>query len=128
VCAVDFCSSFAELRRWKLNVTAPAASDAPAITTQPSNASVNVGQTASFTVVASGSTPLTYQWQKNASAIAGATSATYTTPATAMSDDGSQFKVLVSNSAGSATSNPATLNVSAASVCPRLRSNRRMRA
>ena len=90
----------------------------PAITTHPSNASVNEGQTATFTVVASGSAPLTYQWQKNASAIAGATSATYTTPATATSDDGSQFKVVVSNSAGSATSNPAMLNVSAASAVP----------
>ncbi len=91
---------------------------APSITTQPTNASVNVGQTATFTVVASGSVPLSYQWQKNDSAIAGATSASYTTPGTAMSDDGSQFKVVVSNSAGSATSNPATLSVSAASVVP----------
>lgn len=91
---------------------------APAITAQPSNASITAGQTATFTVVASGSPPLAYQWQVNASAIAGATSASYTTPATATSDDGSQFKVVVSNRAGSVTSNPATLNVSAASVVP----------
>ncbi len=85
---------------------------APAITTQPTSLTVLAGQTATFKVVAVGAAPLSYQWQKNGSDISGATSATYTTPATAATDNGSQFKVVVNNSVGSATSNPATLMVS----------------
>lgn len=93
-------------------------STAPAITTQPSDVAATVGGTASFTVVASGSTPLTYQWQKNGTAISGATSATYTTPALQLTDDGSMFTVVVTNSAGSVTSNSAKLTVSAVSSSP----------
>ena len=85
----------------------------PAITTQPSSQTVTVGQTATFSVVASGTAPLTYQWQNGATAISGATSANYTTPATTSADNGSQFSVVVSNSLGSITSNSATLTVSA---------------
>jgi hypothetical protein len=83
----------------------------PAITAHPSNITVNGGQPATFTVTANGSSPLAYQWQKNDSAISGATSVSYTTPATTSADDGSTFKVVVSNAAGSATSNSATLTV-----------------
>ena len=88
----------------------------PSITTQPANQTVTAGQTASFSVSATGAMPLTYQWQKNGSAISGATAATYTTPATTSADNGAQFKVVVSNSKGSATSNAATLTVTAASA------------
>ncbi len=91
---------------------------APTITTQPANQTVIVGQTASFSVVASGTAPLTYQWKKNGSAISGATSASYTTPATVIGDNGATFSVVVTNSAGSATSNNATLTVNAAAVAP----------
>jgi hypothetical protein len=87
---------------------------APSITTQPSSQSVVVGQTATFSVAATGTTPLSYQWQKGTTPITGATSATYTTPATISADDGTQFQVVVSNSVGSATSNAATLKVNAA--------------
>src|SRR6266699_5260464 len=48
---------------------------APPITTQPGNQTVVAGQTASFTVVAAGTAPLGYQWQKNGASIAGATAA-----------------------------------------------------
>jgi len=89
----------------------------PSITGQPANQSVTPGQTATFTVGATGTAPLTYQWQKNGTAILGATSSSYTTPPTASSDDGSQFTVVVSNTAGSATSKAATLTVNAASAC-----------
>ena len=65
-----------------------------------------------FSATATGSNPLTYQWQRNRTAISGATSASYTTPAATTTDDGAQFQVVVSNSTGSATSNPATLTVS----------------
>ena len=63
---------------------------------------------------ASGTAPLTFQWRQNGRAISGATSATYTTPPTTASDNAAQFTVVVSNSAGSATSNSATLTVNAA--------------
>ena len=86
----------------------------PSITTQPSNQTVTAGQTATFTVTATGTAPLSYQWQKNGANIAGATSSSYTTPATTASDSGSMFRVVVTNSAGSATSNAATLTVNPA--------------
>src|SRR5580704_12525263 len=71
------------------------------ITTQPANQSVSVGQGATFTVSASGSTPITYQWQKKAANIMGATAASYTTPPTAATDSGTMFNVVVSNAMGS---------------------------
>src|SRR6266849_6508189 len=49
-------------------------STAPAITSQPTGRTVAVGQIASFSVAASGTAPLSYQWQKNGAAISGATS------------------------------------------------------
>ncbi len=84
---------------------------APAITTQPASQTVGVGTAATFTVVASGSATLAYQWRKNGTAISAATTASYTTPATTTADNGSTFSVVVSNSAGSVTSNSATLTV-----------------
>jgi hypothetical protein len=87
---------------------------AASITAQPSNQSVAFGQTATFSVAATG-TSLSYQWQKNATDIAGATSASYTTPATTVGDNGAKFDVIVSNSLGSVTSNIVTLTVNAAS-------------
>ena len=91
---------------------------APGITTQPAALSVVVGKAAAFTVVATGSATLTYQWQKNGTDISGATASTYTIPATSMGDSGARFLVVVSNSAGKATSNPAILTVTAAPVQP----------
>ncbi len=91
---------------------------APSITTQPASQTVTAGQTATFTVVASGTAPLSYQWQKNGANIAGATSSSYTTPATTTADSGSTFDVVVSNTAGKATSSAATLTVDAAPVAP----------
>jgi hypothetical protein len=85
----------------------------PAITEQPTAQSVTAGQSASFFVTAAGTAPLTYQWQQSNTNILGATNSSYTTPATASSDDGKTFTVVVSNSAGSVTSGPAKLSVSA---------------
>src|SRR5258707_2019339 len=86
---------------------------APSITTQPASQTATAGQPAAFTVAATGTAPLTYQWKKNGTALSGATSSSYTTPATTSSDNGAQFTVTVSNSTGSVTSNAATLTVSA---------------
>lgn len=86
----------------------------PSITTQPVSQTVTAGQTASFSITATGTSPLTYQWGKNGAAISGATSASYTTPLTVTTDNGAQFTVVVSNSAGSVTSSAATLTVNPA--------------
>src|SRR5208282_1860990 len=99
-------------------LTVNAAAVAPTITTQPVNQTVTAGQTATFTVVAAGTAPLSYQWQKSGVNIAGATAASYTTPVTTTGNSGSTFDVVVSNTAGSVTSNAATLTVNAAAVAP----------
>ena len=95
-----------------------AAAVAPAITTQPENQSVTAGQSASFSVSASGTFPFSYQWKKNGIDILGATASTYTTPATALGDTNTVYSVVVTNSAGSVTSNAASLAVTAAAVAP----------
>jgi len=83
----------------------------PSLTTQPASQTVTAGQAATFSVSATGTAPLNYQWQKNGTAIRGAISANYTTPATTTSDNGAQFTVTVSNSSGTITSNAAILTV-----------------
>jgi murein DD-endopeptidase MepM/ murein hydrolase activator NlpD len=92
----------------------------PSITTPPANQTVAPGQTASFSVVATGTAPLSYQWQQNTGtgfiSISGATSSTYTTPATISADNGTTFDVIVRNTAGSVTSSAATLTVSSGTV------------
>jgi hypothetical protein len=92
-------------------------SGAPDITLEPQNATETAGQTATFSVTASGTGILSYQWQSEAPAgsnfanITGAVNATYTTPATQVSDSGTQLRCVVTNSGGSVTSNAVTLAV-----------------
>src|ERR1700685_3116549 len=74
---------------------------APAITAQPTNQSTRVGQSATFSVTAGGTTPLTYQWTKNGAVISGATAASYMTGSAAPTDNGAIFGVTVSNAIGS---------------------------
>src|SRR5208282_2672156 len=83
----------------------------PAVVSQPANQTVTVGQTATFSVTATGTGPLTYQWYDNGMAITGATSSTYTTPPTTLGNSGSVFTVTVTNLAGTVTSMGATLTV-----------------
>jgi hypothetical protein len=99
-------------------LTGAGVSVAPSITTQPISQTAVAGQTATFLVAASGETPLTYQWRKNGTSINGATSTTYTTPAAATSDSGSQFSVVVSNSAGNVSSNVASFTVTGTGMAP----------
>jgi hypothetical protein len=68
-------------------------------------------QPATFMVAASGSTPLSYQWQRNQVNIAGATSSNYTIASTSLSDNGAKFRCVVTNAFGNATSSEATLTV-----------------
>jgi hypothetical protein len=100
------------------NVTSNAATltvnTPPSITTQPGSATVIAGQTATFSVAATGTAPLTYQWKMNGTAIGGATATSYTTPVTTTGISGEQFTVTVTNAAGNTTSNAATLTVNAA--------------
>lgn len=83
-----------------------------AITQQPQDATVGVGQQATFSVVVTGSAPQ-YQWYSNGVAIVDATNATYTTPPVTLADDGTQYYVVVNNLISSVVSATATLHVSA---------------
>jgi hypothetical protein len=89
-----------------LTVNAP-----PNITSHPSNQTVAQSAPATFSVTATGSTPLSYQWQRNQSNILGATSSSYTISSAGTSDNGAKFRCVVTNAFGSATSNEATLTV-----------------
>ena len=83
----------------------------PKIVSQPVNNIQRGGQPASFWVAAAGSAPLRYQWQKNGADIPGATDNWYTGPPATTADNGAAYRVVVSNDAGSASSNPVTLTV-----------------
>ena len=88
----------------------------PAIVTPPANQTVTVGQVATFSVVASGTAPLSYQWKKAGTNITGATSVSFATSTTTISDNGSTFSVTVSNTAGNVTSSAATLTVNPTAI------------
>ena len=92
--------------------------DKPTIGTQPASQSVVTGDTATFTVAATGGGALAYQWKKNGTEISGATNSSYTTPATTVADHDAVFTVVVSNSAGSATSSDARLTLTNIAVQP----------
>jgi arylsulfatase A-like enzyme len=89
----------------------PTPSGLPVITQQPADANVKLGRAARFQVVATGQTPLRYQWRKNGSNITGATKAGYKTPPVAQEDNGAAFDVVVSNRLGNVTSAPAILTL-----------------
>lgn len=119
--AVDADGSLYYLQRgngalYKIEYTA---SQVPSIGTQPTSQTVSAGGSVTFTVTANGAPTLTYQWQrKNSGAttftnIAGATSASYTLTNASAADNNAQFRVVVTNSSGTATSNAATLTVTA---------------
>ena len=82
----------------------------PSIVSQPQSQAVIAGQAASFSVAASGTAPLHYQWRRNGANIVGATASTYTL-ANAQPANAGQYTVVVSNNGGVATSAPATLTV-----------------
>ena len=90
---------------------------APVITQQPANQSVTVGQPAAFSVTASGTAPLTYQWYMNGAA-AGTNASMFTIASATAAQDQAAVYVTVSNSKGAATSTTAKLSVSAAATKP----------
>ena len=91
-----------------LTVTPPTA---PTLLVQPQSVSVTEGDAASFFVVTSGSTPISFQWLRNGVAIDGATGLGYTLATTSAADNTARFSVRVSNRAGTVTSAEATLTV-----------------
>ena len=99
-----------------LTVNSPVVNVAPSITTQPLNRTVPAGATATFSVVATGTPAPTYEWKLGTGVITGATSATYTTPATDASMDGNSYTCTVTNLLGSKTTRTAVLSVLPASV------------
>ncbi len=82
----------------------------PVITTQPRIQYVKPGNTATFTVVATGTGPLHYQWKRNGTNIGGDVPS-YTTPTTTTANNGEKYLVAVSNAAGSVTSGEVTLTM-----------------
>ena len=104
-------------------LTVNAAPAGPTIGAQPADLAVAAGQPASFTVAATGSAPLSYQWKKNGMGINGATAASFAMPAAISPDCGASFTVTLTNGAGSVTSTRATLTVTPAAGAPIILAN-----
>lgn len=85
---------------------------APVITTQPASQRVTVGGGVELVATAAGAPLPALQWRKDGVAISGATNAILALPAASAADAGS-YTIVATNTAGSATSNAATLTVSA---------------
>ena len=94
-------------------------SGAPQIVAQPSVQFVTVGGSATFSVTATGSSGLSYQWNFNSAAISGATSSSYTVSNAQASNAGS-YSVTVTDADGSTTSVAVNLNVSTGAASARL--------
>lgn len=97
-------------------------SSPPQITAQPVDANAPESGSASFAVTATGNPTPTYQWYRNGAAMAGETNSTLTLSNVVAADSGAKFHVVVSNVAGSVTSNQVTLVVSLAPIAPQISS------
>ncbi len=89
----------------------------PAITTQPASQTVSAGATVVFSVTATGTSPLKYQWKRNGIDVPGGTGPTLTINNVSANQAGT-YTVAVSNTAGSLTSAPATLTVTSTATAP----------
>ncbi len=89
---------------------------APVITAQPQDQRVSIGSTATFTVGAAGTSPFSYQWQRNrvnlldSGHVSGSQTAVLTVSGASSADIGA-YTVTVSNGGGSTTSQPAVLSL-----------------
>ena len=92
-------------------LTVTAAPIPPTVISQPANQTVAEGDPATFSVVATGDNPLTYQWRRNSVVISGEVNASLNLATTTIAESGDLFDVVVSNGVGSATSAPAILTV-----------------
>ncbi len=102
---------------YQIVVTGGSTDTAPTITTQPQNVTVNVGGSATFSVAANGSPSPGYQWRKDGSNLSGQTSSTLSLTNVQTTNAGT-YTVVVSNTAGSVTSNGATLTVNVVGSAP----------
>lgn len=114
-------NSCGEVDSATIPVTVGAACTIPTITAQPAGTTINIGGTATLSVDASGTTPLSYQWYIGASGntstpVAGATAASYTTPALGAS---TSYWVRVTNSCGHADSATATITTACTALVAR---------
>ncbi len=91
--------------------TASPATTSVSITVQPQDMAVDAGSNATFSVSVAGDPPVAFQWRRDGSDIAGATSSTHTLPSVSGSDNGAQFSVRLSNSVSTLTSSVARLTV-----------------
>ena len=96
---------------------APCSNCPPAVFAQPLSQSVAVGSSVTFSLAAMGTAPLSYFWQRNGTTIAGANNSSYTTNNVQLTDSGSQFSCLVSNTYGSVLSSNAALTVNQPPPC-----------
>ncbi len=108
-------SSSADVTLTINSLTGLTAINPPAVATPPAAITVNPGQSATFSVGATGTAPLTYQWTKGGTAITGATSASYTIASAATGDAGN-YAVTITNTYGTATSAAAALTVTSATI------------
>ena len=117
--ATDSCAT--PLNSTNANLTVVAGNASPTIIVQPVGQTVATGGTTSFTVVATGSGTLAYQWyvipagSTTGTVVTGATSATYNVPATSTTNanNGDKYYVVVSNAFGQVLSQQVTLAVGA---------------
>ena len=96
---------------------------APTVSTQPADQSVVEGASATFTVAAAGTGPLAYQWSSSTdgttyTAVAGAVGSSHAIATTTLAQNGTQYRVAVSNASGNVISSAARLTVTAAIVAP----------
>lgn len=99
-------------------LTVKAAPAGPAITAQPADQAVVAGQPATFSVTATGASPLSYQWKKNGMNVAGATSDSLAIPAALTADSGASFSVTITSPDGTVTSNRVILTAIRAGGAP----------
>ena len=98
--------SFGFVAKWSSEPGVP-----PAVTGEPTDMTVHEGESAAFSVTATGSATLTYRWLRNGVPVAGLTSNAYTVVAAARTNNGDTYSCLVSNAYGTATSRSAKLTV-----------------
>jgi len=90
----------------------------PAIVIAPTDQHVAEGESAVFQLAASAIGALNYRWQRSNTNIPGATSNAFTLDAAGAGDNGAEFRCIVSNAAGSVTSNPVRLSIVAGNSVP----------
>jgi hypothetical protein len=83
----------------------------PGIQTQPASVLTFEGQPAAFSIVVTGTPPLSLQWQRDGADLSGATNLTLSLPGVSLADDGAVFRLVVTNAQGTAISSNAVLTV-----------------